>query len=127
VEPAVGLRHRRAVGRVRGLHLLLGAAHPHQVELGTPLGRPPGGGGLQRDPHVVDLEDLLRGAGPHPHPPRARLHEPVLLEAAQRLADGRAGGAVALRHRDLDERLARGQHAGDDVLTDARVQPNRHH
>jgi hypothetical protein len=86
----------------------------HQVgELSVP-GRLAGGFLLEKDPHVVNLDDLLRVNLGDRETPVHPLKESFLLEARQRLPDGCPGDAEARGERYLSHRGAGLMHSGQD-------------
>src|ERR1700744_79989 len=82
--------------------------------VGAAFGGDPRRRGLEHDPRLVDVEDLLGIAIPDDERAVLSMDQPILLQSAKRLADRCSADAAPLRHRFLDERLCRRQLTRED-------------
>src|SRR5262249_48073352 len=125
VECPVGRRHRVRISGIDRRCGRRGEAEPDQLQPGVAPGRVPRRGGLQQDAHLVDLQDLLRAPDADAKAASPALHQPVLLQPAQRLTNRGAAGPVPRGNRRFHQRRALWQLSRDDLVAEALVHVHR--
>ena len=105
-------------------HLVDQPLHRADVLRRQPRHRESHGHHLERLPHLVRLEELLRREGAHDRaPPRANRDEPLGGEAAESFADRRATDAERAGERHLLQLGAGRQPTRGDLLAEVLVDP----